>query len=421
MKLHFRAISEPGEPGLKWQKLFNTHWPAYKAWYNSKGKTHYPDLKTSQAALKKYMPEMWPTYKRLCKLAGADAVAARFLTGFQPPAYISGCSQAVITGEEVQLVRNYDYHPDLSEGTQLRTAWNGKKVIATSDCLIGVLDGMNEDGLAISLTFGGRKEVGTGFGIPMILRYVLEFCSNVEEAVKALTHIPSHMSYNVTVVDKTGAFKTVRLAPDRAPVVTDATFVTNHQGKVDWPENAAFNKTVERSAFLKSKLSEKGMNAEKLANSFLESPLYNTKFSDSFGTLYTAVYRPMEGVVQLRWPGDYVLQSFEDFEEMSRIIDFDPASANKSVQQPTPNPVAMDAYQPPIQKFKERKSPTDWQEKLCEIMVDAMAAANPSADKKQLNKLRENLMDDGQVSWQAMANFWSNPGKGSRDSWDKRS
>ena len=255
----------------------------------------------------------------------------------------------------------------------------------------------------------------------MILRYVLEFCSDVEEAVKALTRIPSHMSYNVTVVDKNGAFKTVRLAPDRTPVVTDAAFITNHQGKVDWPENAAFNKTVERSAFLKSKMAEKGMDAEKLANSFLAPPLYNTKFSDSFGTLYTAVYRPMEGVVQLRWPEDYVLQSFEDFEEISRIIDFEPSGANKQVQRPGKvNPEEMDAYQLPIRQYKERKSPADWQEDLCDIMIDAMAAANPSADKKQLNKLRQNLINDGQVSWQAVANFWSS-GKSSSESRDNRS
>ena len=255
MQLHFNTISEPGKPGKKWQKLFNTYWPAYQAWYNSKGASYTPDLETSQAALKKFMPKMWPTYQQLCKLAKADDVAARFLTGFQPPAYISGCSQAVLTGKEIQLVRNYDYHPDLMEGTQLLSAWNGKKIIATSDCLIGVVDGMNDDGLAISLTFGGRKEVGVGFGIPFILRYVLEFCSNVEEAVDTLVKIPSHMSYNVTVVDKTGTYKTVQLSPDNEPVITDAAFTTNHQGTVDWPENAAFNKTLERSAFLEKMLS----------------------------------------------------------------------------------------------------------------------------------------------------------------------
>ena len=156
MQLHFNAVSEPGLPGKKWLKLYNTHWNAYKAWLSSKG-NYNPDLKVSQAALKKYMPEMWPTYKRLCKLVKADEAAACFLTGFQPPAYISACSNAVLSGREIQLVRNYDYHPDLMEGTQLLSAWNGKKVIATSDCLIGAVDGMNEDGLAISLTFGAEK------------------------------------------------------------------------------------------------------------------------------------------------------------------------------------------------------------------------------------------------------------------------
>ncbi|MEZ4932265.1 MAG: carcinine hydrolase/isopenicillin-N N-acyltransferase family protein [Saprospiraceae bacterium] len=104
------------------------------------------DLKTAQDALKYYMPEMLPTYERLCKLTNADKLAARFLTGYQPPAFISGCSQAVLTEGVVQLVRNYDYHPNLIEGAQLLTAWNGKKVIGTSDCLSGLLDGMNEDG-----------------------------------------------------------------------------------------------------------------------------------------------------------------------------------------------------------------------------------------------------------------------------------
>lgn len=160
MQLHFNTISEPSIPGLKWKKSFYTYWPAYRAWLNSKGSAYVPDLKTSQAALKKYMPKMWPTYERLCKLTNADAVAARFLTGYRPPSYISACSQAVITEETIQLVRNYDYHPDLIEGTLLLSAWNGKKVIATSDCLIGAVDGMNEDGLVVSLTFGGRKVVG---------------------------------------------------------------------------------------------------------------------------------------------------------------------------------------------------------------------------------------------------------------------
>lgn len=417
MQLHFTAVSEPGVPGEKWLKLYNTHWAAYKAWLISKGNTQVPDLKTSQAALKKYMPEMWPTYERLCKLAKADDVAARFLTGFQPPAYISACSNAVLSGEEIQLVRNYDYHPNLMEGTQLMSAWNGKKVIATSDCLIGAVDGMNEDGLAISLTFGGRKVVGEGFGIPFILRYVLEFCSNVEEAVAALVRIPSHMSYNVTVVDKTGAFKTVQLAPDKKPVVTDAAFTTNFQGTVDWPENAAFNKTLERSAFLEKMLAKKGLTASAIADSFLQKPLYNTKFREGFGTLFTAVYQPAVGVVEMRWPGEKVTQTFEGFQEQYKLIQFSELAmepmrdtAVASVPSDIPEMTPQEAVAPSTSK-------SDWQETVNEPLGDAMGHSSNAEGREKSQVLNDGNVHRGEISWEILADYWANVGKSYWEKW----
>jgi len=323
MKLQFDCISELGEPGLKFKELFSCYWPSYNDWIESSKSVGFPDIETSQAALKKYMPEMLPLYHKVCKLVNANSTVERFLTGFQPPAYVSGCAQAVLVKNEIQLVRNYDYHPDLIEGTLLLSSWNGKKVIAISDCLIGVLDGMNEDGLAISLTFGGREIVGEGFGIPFIMRYILEFCSNVKEAVKALKRIPCHMAYNVTVVDKSGIFKTVFLSPDRSPVVTDAAFATNHQVEVDWHENAAHNQTIERSAFISGLLDQEEIDANTLADAFLNKPLYNRRFSEGFGTLYTVDYRPLTGIAHLRWLGVDVQQSFDNFNEGSTLINFD--------------------------------------------------------------------------------------------------
>lgn len=414
MQLHFNAISEPKKPGAKWQKLYKTQWPAYKSWLYSKGTVNYPDLKTSQAALKKYMPEMWPTYQRLCKLAKGDKLAARFLTGFQPPAYISGCSQAVTTGKDIQLVRNYDYHPDLMEGTQLLTSWNGKKVIATSDCLIGVLDGMNEEGLAVSLTFGGRKEVGVGFGIPFILRYVLEFCRDVDEAVAALTRIPSHMSYNVSVVDKTGKFRTLQLAPDKAPVVTRDSFATNHQGSIDWPENAAFNKTLERSSFLNKILSDNGLDSSEVAAAFLKAPLYNTKFREGFGTLFTSVYRPLEGKVVLCWPQTSVQQSFENFQEVYKLINYEEPRVSTELWDQKTIEAAKKLEDPFEEQFK---GSVDWKQTVTEILVNAMAQAHPSTSDRELEKLRGKIIEKGEVSWQAVAGFWTKMGTGYGDTW----
>ena len=53
----------------------------------------------------------------------------------------------------------------------MQTAWSGRRVIGMSDCLWGLLDGVNDDGLAVSLTFGGRTASGEGFAIPLVVRY----------------------------------------------------------------------------------------------------------------------------------------------------------------------------------------------------------------------------------------------------------
>ncbi len=109
-------------------------------------------------------------------------------------------------------------------------------------------------GLAVSLTFGGRPEVGDGFGIPLVIRYVLEVCGTVEEAVQVLRRVPVHMSYNVTALDRSGRWATVYVAPDRPPRVTDRAVTTNHQGSVEWAPYATAIRSVERERRLEELL-----------------------------------------------------------------------------------------------------------------------------------------------------------------------
>jgi predicted choloylglycine hydrolase len=322
MQRLFTSINEP-TADFKWQKLFNERWPAYKVWLDS-NHTEY-DSKKSLSQLKTYMPELLATHDQLCHLVNADEAAVCFLTGFQPPGYASACSQAVSTQGTIQLVRNYDFHADRFEGVLLKTSWNGKEVIASSDCLIGVLDGMNEDGLALSLTFGGREIEGFGFGIPFILRYILEFCSSVNDAIKVLTTVPSHMSYNVTLVDKAGALKTVQISPDRPSVVTDAAFTTNHQGSLGWAKDWDHNETATRAAFLENILS-RGMSGDSLTSSFLHPPLFNQNYHQGLGTLYTAAYYPESGKMQLLWTDDSMDQSFNHFKEGQKLITYKQAA-----------------------------------------------------------------------------------------------
>jgi hypothetical protein len=180
------------------------------------------------------------------------------------------------------------------------------------------------------------------------------------------------MAYNVTVVDRSGAFKTVFLSPDRKPIVADIAFATNHQVKVDWHENAAHNQTIERSAFISGLLEQEEIDADTLANAFLNKPLYNSRFSEGFGTLYTVDYRPLTGVAHLRWLGVDVIQSFDNFIEGSTFIDFNsitiesahdhafskiPSELHKIV--PTENSIWMDATLQHPEEMNEIESPPE--------------------------------------------------------------
>src|SRR4029078_6489913 len=86
---------------------------------------------------------------------------------------VTGCSQAVLTRDEPLLVRNYDFDPKLLECVITRTELTGRPVIGMSDCLWGLLDGINDAGLSMSLAFGGRRATGPGFAMPLIARYLL--------------------------------------------------------------------------------------------------------------------------------------------------------------------------------------------------------------------------------------------------------
>ncbi|MCB1750143.1 MAG: hypothetical protein KDI74_00375 [Gammaproteobacteria bacterium] len=321
MERLIQAISEP-LPGPKWQSLFRYHWSAYRRWFLSEGVTERPLYLSSRRALAKHMPELLPTYERLVELAGGSDIAARFLSLYRPPAYMRGCSQAVWSGPPPLLIRNYDYSPQLFEGTVFHSAWNGRIVVGTGDCLWGLVDGMNEDGLVLSLSFGGRRTVGKGFGVPLLLRYILEFCTTAKESVEVLSHVPTHMSYNVTVLDRSGVFKTVFIAPDRKPLVQDVAFTTNHQQEVEWHQHARATATLEREQALQLYLKRYRDDSHRMIRAFLRPPLHSDAYRRGFGTLYTAVYNPHSLELTYLWPHDSWFMSLRAFVEGTRSVQF---------------------------------------------------------------------------------------------------
>jgi predicted choloylglycine hydrolase len=306
MELH--GIREE-RPGARWHALFDAVWPAYRQWYLSEGRAARPSLAEATGRLRRHMPELVPTYERLAELAG-DELAATMLTLWNPPKFLPGCSQAVLSGPTPMLVRNYDYSPELFERVVYSTRFDRRRVIGTSDCLWGLLDGMNDSGLVVSLAFGGRPGSGPGFAVPLVLRYLLETADTVPEAKAQLLGLPVSMSYNVTMIDRNGEVATVFVAPGQAPEFSAAAVATNHRGRrPEHPEHARRFRSVERQNALEAALAADG-SEEDLVQHFLRPPLHSTAYDEAFGTLYTAIYRPGDGTLEYRWPGDRWLRDF---------------------------------------------------------------------------------------------------------------
>ena len=298
----FRA-AEALDLGPAWQAVFEEKWPHYKAWFLREGEAARPSFATSVRMLRAHMPELVPAYDHVVELAGGGDLAARMLSLYNPPPYLAACSQGVWTRDGGPLlVRNYDYAPSRFEGIVWLTQLLDKRVIGMADCLWGLLDGMNDDGLAVSLTFGGRRVLGDGFGIPIVLRYLLETCATIGEARAALTRLPYSLSHNLTLTDRTGAVLTAYLSPDREPIFRSFPAATNHQGIVEWPEQAKATRTIEREQTIVRLLDDPATDAASFVDAFLRAPLFSTAYAHGFGTLYTGVYDVVAGVARVRWP-----------------------------------------------------------------------------------------------------------------------
>ena len=276
--LTFTAVENGFE--ARWARL----WPALRAWYLRDGDAARPTYLEARQALHRHMPELagvWETWS-----AGMGDVEARALSLYDPPAPEFGCSVAARDGA---LTRNYDYDPGLIEGTIARSTLL-RPVLGMSDCVWGLLDGVNDAGLAVALAFGGRRAHGRGFAITLILRYLLETCDTVAQACDVACRLPVHAPYNVVLTDGHDA-ATLYLGPDRAPRVLRPALAANQQEDGGWPGSAVRLEALHGDA-----------------PDFLAPPLHTPK------TLYTAVYRPASRTATYRWPGhadwDLALDAF---------------------------------------------------------------------------------------------------------------
>ncbi|WP_172330698.1 C45 family autoproteolytic acyltransferase/hydolase [Mangrovicoccus sp. HB161399] len=301
LQRRFRALREDA-PGAAFGGIVRRGWHGWRSWFEARGGSQDRSPGAGLRALRRHLPEMERLLGRLAAFREDDPVFAEFLGFWCPPRYLVSCSQAVaVDAEGPFLIRNYDLDPALNEAVLLATRWRGRPVMGMAEGLAGLSDGMNADGLAISLTFGGRVVAGRGFGIPLIMRYVLETCRDTQDALEALRLVPCHMSYNVTAIDASGRWATAFLAPDRPAIIARQPWAANHQLAVEWPRHGRISATLDRARLLAQLDGTGRAGAADLAAAFARPPLRSSNYRGGFGTVFTALYRPLRKSVELRF------------------------------------------------------------------------------------------------------------------------
>jgi predicted choloylglycine hydrolase len=68
------------------------------------------------------MPELVPAWRQLTAMLGGDSEAGAALALWNPPPFLTGCSQAAVLPGGPALVRNYDWDYRLFDGVVASTA-----------------------------------------------------------------------------------------------------------------------------------------------------------------------------------------------------------------------------------------------------------------------------------------------------------
>ena len=399
METTFEASWEE-TPGRLWRQRFRQVWPAYREWFlRGGGDAGVRATTRGRRRLEEVMPELTPVYERLVELAGGDRCAERFLTLHNPPPFACACSQTVWRrSDRFALVRNYDFPAELSERHFVGSRWLGRGVVGMSECLWGLDDGMNDQGLAVSLTFGGSRAVGEGFGIPLILRYLLQTCGSVEEAVEALRRVPSHMAYNVTVLDRDGECRTVQLHPERRPVVTAEPHATNHQSPIDDPAYARRTGSMERLRHLEIEARTPASSMDAALDRFLESPLHQPTGGRRFPTLYTVAYDPVEVRAVVAWPG-----------EPRWTLGPGPFPAEVRTVR-LRGPEAPDGHRrTPSRRWENRPLPLGQEvgpRIAFESQLRLVRRYGPGVPERIVREIRQDMEQSGRVPWERMGELW---------------
>jgi len=124
---------------------------------------------------------------------------------------------ASVNGSDVVFGRNYDYYYALGQQSRayLTCPEGGLWNVSQSDIFTGREGGVNERGLAIAISAVEETAIRPGMNFTLTVRYVLDKCGTVDEAVKVMSEMQHSTANSFLLADRGANLAVVEAAPDR--------------------------------------------------------------------------------------------------------------------------------------------------------------------------------------------------------------
>ncbi|TPN89302.1 C45 family autoproteolytic acyltransferase/hydolase [Aquimarina algicola] len=197
--------------------------------------------------------------------------------------------------------RNYDFLFSLKKFTESSLiAPKGKYAyISQSDVFIGRVDGVNEKGIFIAMSFVNGTQIRPGINFYFIVRKVLEECATIDGAIMMIKSAKVSSANNFLIADRFGNMAVVESAVEKSMVRypkpnENFIHITNQfetkemksydQGKVEW------SKSTERYSRLKEVLmTTKHMDIQDAKKILSDSCVCLDLKKQKFGTIWSVV------------------------------------------------------------------------------------------------------------------------------------
>lgn len=241
------------------------------------------------------------------------------------------CSQiaalpGATAGEGPLLARSYEFSHEAEDFCLVKTAVRGRYAhLGTSTVQFGRDDGVNEHGLAVSMSSCGfpvgampfmRAPRLKGLQFWAVIRALLENCKDVPEALRYMEGMPIAYNLNLMLMDKAGRAALVETLDGRMAVKQidgdtpeQVLWATNHAvlPELAAREPQAMVHSVQRYRWIAEQLGgAAGLTRQRLKEMLL-APYPNGLcchyYEEYFGTTKSMVIAPAEGTVELCWGG----------------------------------------------------------------------------------------------------------------------